>query len=316
VSLKKDFPMSNPFAYYEENQPVKRTEIGFSETADTGEGTSHEPRVPIVLSLKRGLFGGKVTLEVTRDQCEISGDSLTEPIVVLREDAHDLMRMKNNKLIVRTEDGRKFSFRYGRDKQRELALARLETWHRQRWHDAGGRAYESVSELLKKNVIRPLLHNMIALTVLQSLVVLFIIIGAFVTMWGPGSEFILMMILVVLMYAVPPMVTFALAVALGLRQIWAVYMTMILSFVPLGLCVFTLIMSLFLNIQAAIATTLTMLIPTLLAVTIIASSIRVIIRYTSQQTTMEYDNRQPSPPTDRRLFDKDNRIAIVRGNNP
>jgi len=276
--------MSNPYAYYEESLPLKQAEIGFTESADSGEGTLHEPRVPIVLPLKRGMFGGRVMLEATRDQCEISGGSLTEPIVVLREDAAERMRLKTRKLVVRTEDGRKHSFGYGRDKHRELTLARLETWRRQRWHDAAGIAYESVSELLKKNVINPMLYNVIVLTALQSLVVMYIIIVAFRAIQDRGSEMVLMMLLVVLMYAIPPMVTFALAVALWMRQIWAVYMTLILSFVPLGLSIFMFIFSLSLNDAQS---SYIMLFPTLLAVAIIGSSIRVILRYNSQNAALE-----------------------------
>ena len=301
--------MSNPYAYYEESLPMKRAEIDFSETADTGEGTWHEPRVPIVVPLKRGLFGGRVTLEATRVQCEISGDSLTEPIVVLRDAAAERMRLKSRKLIVHSDDGRKYSFRYGRDKHRELALARLETWRRQRWHDAAGMAYETVSELLKKNVIRPLLHNVIVLTVLQSLVVLLVLFSMLAAMRRLGSELVVFMVLVVLMYGIPPMVTFALAVALWMRQIWAVYMTLILSFVPLGLSIFMVVFSLSMNV--VIAQTLIMLLfPILLAGAIIGSSVRVIARHSPQRAAMEYDNRNPPRPTGRGLFDKDNHITV------
>ena len=300
--------MSNPYAYYEESLPVKRAEIGFDEVADSGEGTLHEPRVPIVLPLKRGLFGGKATLEATRDQCEISGGSLMEPIVVSREESTERLRLKSRKLIVHTEAGRKYSFRYGRNKRQELALARLETWRRQRWHDAAGRAYESVSELLKKNVIRPLLHKVIVLTVLQSIGVLFIAIGGLVAMQGRlGSDILALILVGVLVYAIPPMVTFALAVALGMRQIWAVYMTMILSFVPLGLSAIALAFSLAIQ---EVGSAITMLFPILLAVAIIGSSIRVIVRYNSQQAAMENDNHHPPSQAARGLFDKDNQITI------
>ncbi|MCL2623436.1 MAG: hypothetical protein FWD31_07190 [Planctomycetaceae bacterium] len=293
--------MSNPYAYYEESLPIRQAEIRFRESADTGEGTSHEPRVPIVVSLKRGLFGGRMTLETDGNRCEISGASLGKPIVVPREEAVDLMQLKSHKLIVRTKRelgdpqraGRKYVFRFGRDKHWELALARLETWRRQRWHDAAGPAYEMVSDLLKKNVIRPLLHNVIVLTVLQSIVVLLIVLSLFVTI-QPASEVVLFALVGVLMYGIPPMVTFALAVALGMRQIWAVYMTLILSFVPLGLSILAFAFLLSFNITAVGGTLIVLLFPILLALAIIGSSIRVIVRYNSQRAAMEYDNRIPT----------------------
>ena len=230
--------MSNPYAYYEESQPVRQAEIGFNESAESGEGRLHEPRVPIVLPLKRGMFGSHVTLEATRDHCEISGGSLSEPVVISREEAVKGMKLKSNKLIIRTGDGRKFSFRYRRDKQRELMLARLETWRHQRWHDAAAGAYESVFELLKKHVTRITLHNMIALTVLQGLPVLIMLVFGLMAIrmavQKGGFEMLLLFLVGILFYAIPAGVTLVLAVALGMRQIWALYATLLLSLVPLG----------------------------------------------------------------------------------
>ncbi|MCL2117481.1 MAG: hypothetical protein FWH27_03535 [Planctomycetaceae bacterium] len=304
--------MSNPFAYYEESLPVRQAEIGFDESADTGEGTSHEPRVPIVLPLKRGLFGGHVILEATRDQCEISGDVLAEPMVILREEAIEQMRVKSNKLVVYTSDGRKSSFRCRRDKHRELSLARLETWRRQRWHDAAGMAYQSVSELLKKNVIRPVLRDMIALTILHVLFMMFCLLMSLGQLGQ--NEMIVFLLVAVLIYAIPPTVTFALALALGMRQIWAVYATLALSLVPLGLgC---LVLAALLRpdrIYWANPTGLFIVIVgvmILLPATVICNCIRAIVRYHSLKAVMEHERHEQSFQSSGRLFDQNNRITI------
>ena len=295
--------MSNPFAYYEESLPVRQAEIGFNESADSGEGTSHEPRVPIVLPLKRGMFGGHTTLEATRDQCEISGESLAEPIVVSREEAANGIKVKSNKLIIRTDDGRKYSFRYRRDKQRELMLARLETWRRQRWHDAAAGAYESVSELLKKHVIRITLHNMIALTVLQGLPVLimllFMLAGLLTGQMPGGTEILLFALVGTLFYAIPPTVTLALSVALWMRQIWALYATIILSFVPLGIGILGLFgfiiqatNPVMMNDASFLgAMIFVMVIIILISVAVVGGAVWAILRYNALKATLEYDNR-------------------------
>ena len=293
--------MSNPFAYYEESLPVRQANIGFNESAESGEGTSHEPRVPIVLPLKRGMFGRHVTLEATRDQCEISGGSLSEPVVISREEAATGLKLKSNKLIVRTGDGRKYKFRFRRDKQRELMLARLETWRRQRWHDAAAGAYESVSELLKKHVIRITLHNMIALTVLQALPVLFILAFGFVAVQRGGMEMLLFALVGVLAYAIPSGVTLALAIALGMRQIWALYATLLLSFVPLGLGFLTLF-GIFIQARAmngmvnngadVLPVSIFVFLILLIPIAVIGSCIRAILRYNALKAALDYDNRK------------------------
>ena len=277
--------MSNPYAYYEEELPVKKAEIDFTESANTGEGIYYEPRVPIQLQLKRGMFGGKFVLEATRDQCEISGESLPVPIVISRNLAPDQIRMKSNKLIVYTDDRRKYSFHFRGDKYQALTRARLETWAKQRWDDAPGLAYQSVWELLKKNVIYPVLHSMIFLTVLQGAFVLWLILAMALSVPQFNVELLLFAIVGLLMYAIPPAVTLALAIVLRMRQIWGLYATALLSFFPLlfGIAMFFLPHG---TTSGYVVAALFTLIP----LAVIGSCFQTMLRYHRQISRLEHEN--------------------------
>ena len=224
-------------------------------------------------------------LEAARDQCEISGESLMEPIVISRNLAPDQIRMKSNKLIVYTDDRRKYSFRFQGDKYQALTRARLETWAKHRWDDAPGLAYQSVCELLKKNVIYSILHSMIFLTVLQGAFVLFI--GLSMAIAGPqfNAEFLLVALLGVLMYAIPPMVTLALAIVLWMRQIWGLYATSLLSFFPLlfGIAMFFLPHG---TTSGYVVAALFTLIP----LAVIGSCFQTMLRYHRQISRLEHEN--------------------------
>ena len=280
--------MSNPFAYYEDESPVKRAEIDFTASADTGEGIYYEPRLPIQLQLKRGMFGGRFVLEATRDQCEISGESLPEQIVISRNQAPDQIRMKSNKMVVYTDDRRKYSFRFRGDKYQALMRARLETWAKQRWDDAPGLAYQSVLELLKKNAIYPVLHSMIFLTVLQGAFVLFI--GLSMAFIGPrfNAEILLFALLGVLIYAIPPMVTLALAIVLWMRQIWGLYATALLSLFPLMLGIFMFFLP-----HAQVGAYVVAALSTLIPLAVIGSCFQAMIRYHRQINRLEHENSTP-----------------------
>ena len=281
--------MSNPFAYYEDELPVKKAEIDFTASADTGEGVFYEPRMPIQLQLKRGVFGGRFVLEITRDQCEISGESLIESIVISRNQAPDQIRMKNNKLIVYTDDRRKYSFHFSSDKYQALTRARLETWAKQRWSDAPGLAYQSVWELLKKNVIYPVLHSMIFLTVLQGAFVLLIILSMAFAAPRFNVEILLLAIVSVLMYAIPPAVTLALAIVLWMRQIWGLYATVLLSFFPLMLGIFMFFIPHGVTSGYVIAVFFTVI-----PLAVIGSCFQAMIRYHRQIDRLEHENSTPN----------------------
>jgi len=281
--------MSNPFAYYEEELPVKKADIGFTESADTGEGIYYEPRVPIQLQLKRGMFGGRFVLEATRDQCEISEESLPAPIVISRNHAPDQIRVKSNKLIVYTDDRRKHSFRFRGGKYQALQRARLETWAKQRWSDAPGLAYQSVWELLKKNVIYPVLHSMIFLTILQGAFVLFIALSMVIA--GPqlNAELLLFGLVGVLVYAIPPMVTMALAIALWMRQIWGLYATALFSFFPLLLGIIMFFIPHGVTSGYVIAVLFTVI-----PLAVIGSCFQAMLRYHRQVNRLEHENSSPN----------------------
>ena len=299
--------MSNPYAYYEDELPAQKAEIDFTDSADSGEGVFYEPRVPIQLQLKRGMFGGRFVLETTRDQCEISGESLPEPIVISRNQAPDQIRVKSNKLIVYTDDRRKHSFRYRGDKYQALTRARLETWAKQRWDDAPGLAYQSVWELLKKNVIYPVLHSMIFLTVLQGAFVLWLILAMTLNTPRFDAELLMIAIVGLLMYAVPPMVTMALAVVLWMRQIWGLYATALLSFFPLIIGIFMLFLP-----HAVVSTNVIAALFMIIPLAIIGSCFQAMLRYHRQVSRLEHENSTPttSSGSSGHLFDQNNQITI------
>jgi hypothetical protein len=291
----------NPYAYYETENARRSNMISFSDSAESGEGTDYEPRMPIHLELKKGTFGSAL-LEVTADQCMITSDSLQTPIVILRDDAPVRMRFKNYRLIVRNETGRKFSFRYKRNASQELFRARLETWSKQRWHDAAEESYKSVHSLLKKHVMRPVFANMVILTILHLLALLslcsFILLPLNHARMEVYDELTIgttpILIFTFVIYAIPAMITFGLSLALGMRQVWALYVGVVFSFFP-TLFGFWGIIGILINVQSSATVTpefVIVLLFWIVAVAVTISFLRAIIRFHRQQKQLENENRE------------------------
>jgi len=85
---------------------------------------------------------------------------------------------------------------------------------------------------LKKKVIRPVLFKMVFLTIIQ-LVLLLILLVTSITNILYHNHYI-----VIFFYAFPTMVTLVLSLLLWKRQIWAIGVTRVLSFVPLMYAIF------------------------------------------------------------------------------
>ena len=90
--------------------------------------------------------------------------------------------------------------------------------------------------LLEKDVIRPVLHKMIFLTAIQLALLLVLLVTNITNILRRDDD------RVIFIYAFPTMVTLALSLLLWKRHVWAIWMTLVLSFVPLllGLLIFLL----------------------------------------------------------------------------
>ncbi|MDR1491314.1 MAG: Dol-P-Glc:Glc(2)Man(9)GlcNAc(2)-PP-Dol alpha-1,2-glucosyltransferase [Planctomycetaceae bacterium] len=284
----------NPYAYYEPQDVHRPNMINFSNSAESGEGTEYEPLTPIRLKLKYGMFG-VASLEAAADQCEITSNSLSESIVVSRDDAPQRIRFKSYRLIVREETGRKFSFRYKRNAFQELFRARLETWSKQRWHDAAEESYMSVLSLLKKHVIRPVLTNMIVLTILHFLAILSVFAFILLNNNGlPTKDFIFFFVFTFVVYGLPAIATFGLSLALGMRQVWALYVGAVFSLFPTLFFPLGLVGSLNnpQNTSSLIGGISVFFIFWIVAFAVTISFFRAIIRYHRQQKRLEKENKE------------------------
>ncbi len=281
--------MTNPYAYYEESPDERQGVIWPDASTDSGEGRSQEPRLPITLSLTRGRFGGRVTLETTREQCEFTGASLHDSLILSRDEAFTNMRIRGHRILVRLGDGRWYTFRCRRDKFRELSLARLETWRHQRWHDEAEAACQAVADRLRENVIRPVLHYMILVTVFQTIISAVAILDSIWDYWlylrhgvGYPQDFYYSLIF----FMVPPLTTLALAIALSKGRFRAVLVTLVLSIFPLMAGVLYLVAPYPL---IGLVTGSSMIV---LASAVIVSCVRSLVRYILLSEVLEFENRE------------------------
>ena len=272
--------MSNPFAYYEEKPSADLDKIGFGTSIDPNEGILYEPRVPVQLRLKRGIFRKTFLLEVIGDQCVISGDSSPDSIIIPRSDAPNRIRIKSSKLTVSIENGRKKSFRFRRCVNCDLASARLETWAKQRWDSAPGPAYESVWGQLKRNTIYPVLHSMIFLTILQGLLVLLTISASVAS-----RDFLLGFWYLAVVGVLGGMGSLFLSVILWMRQIWGLYVTIVLSFFPMMPGIAILFIP-HIGIDGYVVAAFIVLVPA----AVIGTCIMAIVRYHRQHGQLRRDN--------------------------
>jgi len=81
--------------------------------------------------------------------------------------------------------------------------------------------------LLKQKVIRPVLHRMIFLTIVQLALLLILLVTSITDILSRDHY------VVILFYAFPTKMTLALSWLLWRRQIWAIRVTLVLSFLPL-----------------------------------------------------------------------------------
>jgi len=281
----------NPYAYYETQDVRRPGMINFSSSAESGEGTDYEPRVPIVIPLKYG-FNGTATLEAA-EECVITFDSPRDPITISRDNAAEQIRFKSYRMIVRDETGRSFSFRYKRDSFQELNRARLETWSKQRWHDAAEESYMSVLSLMKKHIMRPVFINMVVLTVLQTLRILFNCLSLVLFFSGqhcnPLSAVVLILETAIL--AILTFIAFVLSLALWRRQTWALYVGFVCSLLPSFLILLGFIVIL-LNENHQFEPIVVALLIVIIAFGVTISFLRAMIRYHRQQKRLEKENRK------------------------
>jgi hypothetical protein len=90
-------------------------------------------------------------------------------------------------------------------------------------------------------------------------------------------------------YAIPAMMTFGLSLALGMRQVWALYVGVVFSFFP-TLFGFLGIIGIVINFQSP--ESVTVLLFWIVAVAVTISFLRAIIRYHRQQKRLENENRE------------------------
>jgi len=213
--------MTNPYAYSEESaKPMTTWDI----EAEAG----HEPVTPFDLSLSRGIFGGRTTLSVFQDRCELSGGSL-DGTVIPRINAAQRIRMTTQTIVIRSESGRRSVFWYKRDKLLELKRARLETWYKQSWGDDRFGANNMVFSLLKRNICAPVIGLLLLFAVMQ--IGLFMLQVIFF-LKGDWEENVPTAVVLLTIYALPGIISLFFAAMLWLRQIWALVLGAVFSLFP------------------------------------------------------------------------------------
>jgi len=169
-------PDFNPYAYTEES------EIVFPQNRD---GQTSEPLLPLTMELfqRTGLFSSRpCQLLVTDNQLEISGMHLQDPITVQRYGAYRQIKLRLLDMKIRGDDGRKCRLRYPKaDPEKNLTLARLETWLNPHATDDPETANRKVDRCLKKWACKMVTHYISFLLVLQVIGLILITIGAIVS---------------------------------------------------------------------------------------------------------------------------------------
>lgn len=143
----------NPYASPEEPKAV------FDYHRSSG---SREPALPLHMTLwhKTGLFWSQpCEMSVWEDRMTISGKHLDASITIPRDVAHDQVTPRLLDMIIRKDSGRKFRMGYPKgDPDRNLTLARLETWMDWLVADDPEAAEKRVVENLKKWACSMVLH--------------------------------------------------------------------------------------------------------------------------------------------------------------
>jgi hypothetical protein len=213
--------MTNPYTYTEE--PAHPVTTWDSET-EAGQ----EPVTPFEISLSRGIFVKCTTLSVFHDRCELSGGQL-DGTVIPRNEAAKRIWVTTQAIVFRSDSGSRWTFRYKRDQQRELKLARLETWCKQSWSGDPLGAYHSVFSLLKRNVCTPVFGLLLFFATMQIGFFAIQLVSFLIGEWEEDVPFAFVLLTI---YASPALISLFFAAMLWLRQIWALILGTVFSLFP------------------------------------------------------------------------------------
>ncbi|MDR1960045.1 MAG: hypothetical protein LBQ54_13535 [Planctomycetaceae bacterium] len=153
----------NPYAYHE---PEDLPHTPFRVTDDGNTISDTEPRTPVKLLLKRKRFplvSRLCELTVTENMFFIE-ETCLEPVELERESVYEVIRFCLNGFIIRVPGGRKYRFSAKKDPEKELKLARLETWCRTISHEDPVATQNRVGQNLRKWCLWPTWNNLMVVS--------------------------------------------------------------------------------------------------------------------------------------------------------